>query len=172
MNFLIKTSRNLGFTLVEILVYMAIFILVSTSAIGLLFSLDDLFTQYKLKQALLESGTNIMERLLIEVRESDSVSLADSVLTSSDGTLTLDKATETIKFIKNGNNLELNRDGVFEGNLNSSNIEILGATFYQYEQNGVELVRVKLDLRSTIEDQSEEWSVSGGAIIRGSYANI
>ena len=172
MNFLIKTSRNFGFTLVEILVYMAIFILVSTSAIGLLFSLDDLFTQYKLKQALLESGTNIMERLLIEVRESDSVSLADSVLTSSDGTLTLDKATETIKFIKNGNNLELNRDGVFEGNLNSSNIEILGATFYQYEQNGVELVRVKLDLRSTIEDQSEEWSVSGGAIIRGSYANI
>lgn len=172
MNFSIKNNHNFGFTLVEILVYIAIFILITTSAIGLLFSLSDLFTQYKLKQSLLESGTNIMERLFVEIREADSIVLTESEIASSTaGALALDKGTETIKFIKVGNNLESSKDNVFLGNLNNSNVSILGATFYYYEHNGVELIRVKLDLRSTLGLQTEEWSVNGGAIIRSSYEN-
>lgn len=172
MNFSIKNNRNSGFSLIEILVYISIFILVSTSAIGLLFSLSDLFTQYKLKQSLLDSGANMMERVLVEIREADNVVLAQSeIATSTIGTLTLDKGLETIKFTKVGNNLEFIKNNLFEGNLNSTNVEILGATFYYYEQNGIEFIRLKLDLRSTMGSQIEEWSLSGGAIIRGSYEN-
>lgn len=168
----INFKKITGFTLIEILVYISIFMLVSGGALSLLFSLDDLFVQYKLKQNLLSSGTAMMERLLVEIRESDSFVSADSLTASSTaGKISLDKGVETIKILKNGNNLELYRDGNLESVINNSNVEVLGATFYHYEQNGVELVRVKLDLRSSLESQTEDWSLSGGAIIRGSYEN-
>lgn len=170
MKFSIINRQKSGFTLIEMLVYISIFTIVSGGAIGLLFSLDDLFVQYKLKQNLLASGTTIMERVLLEVREANNLVLADSVIASSTaGVISLDKGVETIKISKNGNKLELYRDGNLDSVINSSNVEVLGATFYYYEQNGVELVRVRLDLRSSVESQIEDWSVAGGTIIRGSY---
>ena len=167
---LLKIRQRLGFTLVEILVYISIFVILSVGAIGFLFSLDDLFVQYKLKQNLLASGTTIMERVLLEVREADSLVMADSIIESpSNGVISLDKGYETVEILKNGNNLELYRDNNLESIINSSEVEVLGSTFYHYEQNGVELIRVKLDLRSSVESQTEDWTITGGAIIRGSY---
>ncbi|KXJ98310.1 MAG: hypothetical protein UZ19_OD1000742 [Parcubacteria bacterium OLB19] len=170
MKYFLKVRQKLGFTLVEILVYISIFVMVSAGAIGFLFSLDDLFVQYKLKQDLLASGTTIMERILLEVREANTLVLADSVIESaSAGAITLDKGYETVEILKNGNNLELYRDNNFESVINSAEVEVLGSTFYRYEQNGVELIRVRLNLRSSEESQTEDWTITGGAIIRGSY---
>lgn len=166
-------NNKKGFTLVEMLVYISIFILVSGAAIGLLFSLNDLFVQYKLKQNLLSTGTTVMERLLIEVREADSVIVADSTLSSTTaGVLVLDKGTNTVKIIKNGNQLDIYEDNIFSSHLNDSDVEVTGATFYHYIKDGKELVRFRLDLRSVSGSQSEDWTITSGAIIRGSYANI
>jgi len=171
-----KTFSNIklqqGFSLVEVLVYIFIFTLVSAGALGLLFSLNDLFVQYKLKQSLFSSGTAMMERLLLEVRESDSLVIAQSQLASSTaGVITLEKYTNLTKVEKVGDELYLSFNDVLEGSLHASDVEIIGATFYHYEYGGVEMVRIRLDLRATAGSQVEEWSVTGGAIIRGSYAS-
>ena len=167
--FLKKTSSS-GFTLVETLVYLFIFILISSGAIGLLFSLNDLFVQYKLKQALLASGTTAMERILLEIREADSVLVADSVFASSTaGVLVLDKGVDTIKIDTDGGDLGLYKNNALEGVLHSGAIDLVGSTYYYYEQGGVTLIRARLDLSATAGSETETWSLTGGAIIRSSY---
>jgi len=170
MKISLKKVSNSGFTLVETLVYLFIFILISSGAIGLLFSLNDLFVQYKLKQALLASGTTAMERILLEIREADSVTIADSVFASSTaGVLVLDKGTDTIKIDTEAGSLGIYKNNILEGVLHSDEIEVTGSTYYYYEQDGMVLIRVRLDLSSTVGVQTEDWSLTGGTIIRSSY---
>ena len=170
MNLLLNKKNNSGFTLVEGLVYIFIFILLSGGALTLLFSLSDLFVQYKLKQDVLSSGTVAMERMLLEIREADTVTLASSIIASSTaGVLVLENATNTIRIQKNVNQLEIYREDVFEGILHTSTVEVPELTFYHYIENEVELVRINMKLRSSSGSLTEEWEVNGGAIMRGSY---
>ena len=152
-----------GFTLVEVLVYMSIFVLLSGGALGLLFSLSDLFTQYKMRQALLTTGTSAMERMVLEIRE------ADSVLATSTGMVTLRNSLDTISFQKNGSQLDLYKNGVLQSTLNTSTVEVMNVSFHSYVLNQVELVRIQLVLRSFVGTQSEAWTINSGVILRGSY---
>lgn len=172
MNRLSSIVNKSGFTLVEVLIYIFIFILVSGATLGLLFSMNELFVQYKLKQDLISSGTTAMERILLEIREADTIILAESTLASSTvGVIALENNSDTIKIQKNGNQLEIYKNNVFDGLLNKTTVSVIGTTFYHYQLNGVDLVRVKLDLQASGGNQVEVWSVTSGAIIRGSYAN-
>lgn len=168
----VTKKHNLGFTLVEWIVYIAVFFLISGSALGLIFSLNDLLIQYTTRQSLLSSGSMIMERVLLEVREADSVVLSESTFASSTAAvLTLVKDLKTIRIEKKGNYFELYEDNSLIGNLNESQVEVVSGTFYRYETNGKELIRLRLNLRSSLAGQSEIWSIYGAAIVRDSYGN-
>ncbi|MES2966978.1 MAG: prepilin-type N-terminal cleavage/methylation domain-containing protein [Patescibacteria group bacterium] len=152
-----------GFTLVEVLIYIFIFILISGGALSLLFSLSDLFTQYKIRQALLTSGTVAMERMILEIRE------ADSVVSAAADNLTLMNNSDTVRFRKNGSNLDLYRNDLLQSTLNTSVVEIVNLNFHSYTLNDIELVRIQLELRSTVGAESEDWTINSGAILRGAY---
>ncbi len=172
MNLLPLVKNKSGFTLVEVLIYIFIFIVVSGATLGLLFSMNELFVQYKLKQDLISSGTTAMERILLEIREADTITLAESTIASSAvGVITLENNSDTIKIQKNGNQLEIYKNDVFDGLLNKTTVNVTGATFYHYQLNGTDLIRVSLNLQASNGNQTEDWSITSGAIIRGSYAN-
>lgn len=152
-----------GFTLVEVLIYIFIFMLISGGAVSLLFSLSDLLTQYKIRQALLTSGTVAMERMVLEIRE------ADSVVSASTENLTLMNDSDTISFRKNGSNLDLYKNDLLQSTLNTSAVEVLDINFHSYSLNDIKLVRVQLELRSIVGTESEDWTINSGAILRGAY---
>lgn len=165
-----KKSKQAGFTLVEGLVYSFLFILISTGAISLLISLNNLFVQYEQRQNLITSGTVAMERVLVELREADNVITSKSEIASSTaGKLTLAKDTDEISFRKDGDKLDFYKNGAFESSLLFDSVAVEGVIFYYYVVDGIELVRVRLDLLSTQGANTERWSVTGGAIIRGTY---
>jgi type II secretory pathway pseudopilin PulG len=163
MSRLIFKKSAVGFTLVEVLIYIFVFVLISGSSLGVLFSLSDLFTQYKIRQALLATGTSAMERMVLEIRE------ADSVTSTAAGELTLTNNADTIFFQKNGSQLDLYKNGVLQGTLNTSTVEVISVSFHSYLLNQVELVRIQLVLRSIVGTQSEDWTINSGVILRGSY---
>jgi len=171
MNLLLNKNNNAGFTLVEGLVYIFMFVILSTGALTLLFSLSDLFVQYELKQDVLSSGTTAMERMLLEIRESDEVTLSGSIIASSTaGVLILENGTSTVRIEKNGNKLEIYKEGVFESVLHTSTVEVPELTFYHYVKDEVELVRIHIKLQSSSGSLTEELDITSGAVIRGSYA--
>lgn len=174
MIYLKNKTKQAGFTLVEGLIYSFLFILISSVAVGFLFSLNGLFVQYKQKQALLASGTTAMERILIEVREADNILLLKSEIASSTaGVLTLNKGADEISFRKIGDQLELYKNDSFEASLLNDSVTVEGVTFYLYTgTDDIELIRVRLDLLSTQNSNIERYAVTGGAVIRGTYEKI
>ncbi len=160
--------RSQGFTLLEVLVYLAILIIVSTVAVSLIVSLDEVIDRYKVDTALYRSGTNVMEQVIVELRRGDDFDVANSILNNSaTGTLAINNGATTTVISKVGNELVLTINGKQYGNLLQEPVTVTGFTVYKYATASGTLVRVKLDLSVTIESVTKNITLYGAAIIRG-----
>lgn len=165
-----KASWCHGFTIVEVLVYLAIFIIVATASVTFLFSLNDLVGQYRIETVLYRSGTGAMEQILLAIRQADQV---DSVNTIEDspgnGRLTVENAATTTSFTLATGDLNLEINGEQYGDLMLDEVTVDGFTVYYYPlSNGREFVRVRLSLTSAVTGtQSKSITLYGGAVVRG-----
>jgi len=165
-----KKSRTRGFTLVEMLVYIAIFVTVTTASVTFLLSLNAFIDQYRLETMLYRSGTSVMEQVLLAIRQADRVELAGTVEDSpSAGKLTVENDTTTTVFTLAGNELQLTVDGMDYGNLLMEGVVANKFTVYYYPlSQGGEYVRVRLDLTGSIDvPASKSLTLYGGAVVRG-----
>lgn len=157
-----------GFSLVEMLVYLAIFMVVATASVTFLISLDDFIDQYRIETALYRSGTNVMEQIVLGLRQADQVDLLNTTLHDPTlGRLTVESGASTTAFTRNVDALELTVDGVPLGTLLTDGVVVDGFTVYHYPVTQGELVRVKLELTATIDSVSKSITVYGGAVVRG-----
>lgn len=160
--------HHAGFTLIEMLVYLAIFIVVSVAAVGFLLSLDDLIDQYRIETALYRSGTNAMEQILLSIRQGDRVDLINTIQhASSTGKITLENTSTSTTLTKSGSELLLEINSVEYGNVLNSNITVEDFTVYQYSLGDGEFVRVKLELSATQGSTTKSATFYGGASVRG-----
>jgi type II secretory pathway pseudopilin PulG len=160
--------RVAGFTLLEVLVYLAILIVVSTVAVSLLVSLDDIIDRYRVDTALYRSGTNVMEQVVVELRRGDEFNVASSVLNdSATGTIAINNGATTTIISRVGDELRLTVNGVEYGNLLQDSVAVTGFTVYKSDTASGTFVRVKLELTATVESVSKSIDLYGGAVIRG-----
>jgi type II secretory pathway pseudopilin PulG len=161
-------KRLAGFTLLEVLVYLSILIVVSTVAVSLLVSLDDIIDRYKVDTALYRSGTNVMEQVVVELRRGDEFNVASSVLAdSATGTIAINNGATTTIISRVGDELRLTINGVEYGNLLQDSVAVTGFTVYKSDTASGTFVRVKLELTATAESVSKSIDLYGGAVIRG-----
>lgn len=165
----IRSSFQVGFTLVEMLVYLAIFMAVSTASIGLMISLSDFINQYQIETVLYRSGSNVMEQVMLGLRQADQVDLLNTNLNDPAlGRLTLEQGASTTEFVLTGGALNMSVDGVQLGTLLSNNVVVDGFTVFHYPSSRGDLVRVKLQLTATIDSQVKSITLYDGAVVRGS----
>lgn len=159
--------REQGFTLVEMLVYLAIFVTVATASVTLMISLSTFVDQYRIETRLYRSGTSIMEQVLLAARQADQVVLTGTELaTSTAGRVQFENSATTTDFILENNTVTLTINGEAQGSLTSSGVVVDGFTVYRYDTTNGELVRVRLDMTSTNNGVTRSLSVQGGAVIR------
>lgn len=152
-----------AFSLVEVLVYLAIFLMVSTASVTLMLSLNDFIDQYRLETMLYRSGTSVMEQIMLALRQADSVSA------SGVGVLTVANTSVVTGVSLTAGVLELTLDGISYSSLTNDNVVVSGFTSYHYDLSPGEMVRVKLDLTATLEDSTtKSITLYGGSVIRGS----
>lgn len=166
-----------GFTVIELLVYLAIFITVTIASVLLLFSLQDLYGQYQVKQDLLLTGSGIMERVLLEIREGERVIVAESAFaTSTAGVLAIETFAQgsgtSTTYIEYESGVVSARDADGTVSLTRPGSVVDGLTFYHYEANGVDLVRLVVTMTASRNTYTESLTLQGAAIIRGSYVSI
>ncbi len=162
------SSPRSGFTLIEVLIYLAILVVVATGAVTFLLSLDDLIDQYTLETALYRSGTSVMELVLVELRQANELDTLNTVINDPDtGVLSINNDGVNTRFIKAGDELQHVTGGVNEGNLVSEDVTVTGFTVYQYDLGDGTLVRVRLSMSATVEGVTKDLTLHGGAIIRG-----
>jgi len=159
---------SVGFTLIEMLVYMSLLIIISGVGVLMLISLSDSFQHQKLDQLLLRNGSVVLERMLSDIRNAQDVDAFYSTFVSTPGVLTLLSGTSTTAYTVSGGTLFLSVDGV-QTQVTDNTISVEELRFYSYDNLETEMVRVQLQLSATRGSSTRTRIFNAGAVLRGSY---
>lgn len=161
-----KRTSQLGLTIVEFVVYIAVLVIVMVASVSYLFSIQGILTEYQLETQLYRSGTASMEQIVLTLRQADSFDAIDSVTASANGVLVVENASTT-QFARVGNELQLEIDGVSYGDITGEGVLVDGFTVYRYRTTAGEFVRVVLELRATEGASTRSETFYGGSVLRG-----
>lgn len=122
-----KENFKGGYTLLEVLFYIALFSILTFVVIDSLITMTRAFRQTTV-QADLMSASSFMERISREIRQASSVnsiSASDLKLNTKDE-LGNDK---TVRFLLSGTDVQFFENDILTGNLNTPNIQVTALSF-------------------------------------------
>lgn len=148
-----KTNYSKGYSVIELVVYITLFVLISVVVIQSLIFVMKTYANARSFRTLQQNGELVMERITREVRQASSISVASSVFGSSPGTLTV-SGTDTVGvpytdiFSVVSGAVQLSVNGV-TSNLSSSEVTVSNLTFWNITTTSSEAVRIQLSLTTT-----------------------
>lgn len=166
--------RNNGYSVVEILVYLAIFASLSILVINSFITVLSTFDMTRSNRDLLESGATAMERISREIRQSESIDIANSTLGSSPGVLQLNSTDSggspiVIRFTTSNGALNLYEAGALIGNLLGQNISVTNLVFRRIITTNGEAIKVELTIQDTSGKSPRSENFYNTIILRGQY---
>jgi len=174
LNFLKRENLVWGYSLVEIMVYLAIFTALSVLVINSFIVILSSFNITNMNRKLLESGVVSMERISREIRQAKNIDIANSSLGSSPGILQLNSTDGSgnsmiIKFIDENGNLYLYKNNTLQGNLLGQNVTITSLIFNRISTTQGEAVKIKVTLQYSGGHKTKSENFYNTVILRGSY---
>jgi len=167
-----ETKR--GFSLIEMLIYIAILIVLSSIVVAVVLSLASTFDNMRASRATGAAAISSMERIARDIRNSDSVVSAESTLGAHPGRLTLLRnlsggGTEKTEFYLNNSVLRVRLDGVDEGALTPPKVTVESLVFTHVTNSNSEGMRIELILKSVKGSAFVTKSFELFVILRESY---
>lgn len=143
-----------GYSLVESLIYIAVFIIISSVIVSLIILILDLNRQALLISSLNRDAVSSLETITREIRSAKSVDISNSVFSTSSGSLqlnTIDNANQSqlVKFYLNFGIIKMNKDSIYFGPLSSSNVVVNSLIFNLSTSTEQSLIKIQLSLRAT-----------------------
>ena len=164
-----KNNSKKGFALPEMIVYLAIFIMVSVAVISGLVTMSTFLRKTKVYNDLNRNGQS-MERVIRLIRSGSSVDGATSVFDSSPGRLVFlvpnGGGNDTYDISVASSTLILKKNGVSE-NLTGSSVQVSSLFFRKIASVKSTAVRIELTLASNNSSTTESFAT--GAVLRNSY---
>jgi Tfp pilus assembly protein PilW len=150
---MIKKSTK-GYTLIESLVYLAIFTALSILVINSFLLALRSFSSTRTNRDLLESGATVLSRISREMRSATAIDLSNSTLGSHPGVLQLkgvdgSGVAQTVKFSVSGNAINMYKNGTLVDTLTSTNIKVDNLLFRRITTVKGEAVKIELMLEDT-----------------------
>lgn len=173
-NFLKKRNLVWGFSLIEIMVYLAIFTTLSILVINSFIVILSSFNTTNMNRKLLESGTISMERISREIRHAKNIDIMNSFLESNPGALQLNSTDSsgnsmTIKFVNENSNLNLYKNDTLEGNLLGQNISVTNLTFNRITTMQSEAIKIEMTLQYSGGNNIKSENFYDTIVLRGGY---
>jgi Tfp pilus assembly protein FimT len=149
-----SSSQSNGYSLIEMIVYLAVFTTLSILIINCFIVISASFSQTRTNRDLLEAGSSSLERISREIRQSKNIDIANSTLGSSPGVLSLSSTDassvdQTIKFAVVGGALNIYKNGTLIGNLLGQNISVTSLIFRRIATTNGEAVKIELSVQDT-----------------------
>jgi len=164
-----KTQNKKGYSIVEIMVYLAIFTALSILVINSFLVILSSFNTTNMNRKLLESGVVSMERISREIRQAKSVDASSTqtilVLNSHDNL----GVAMTIKFINENGELNLYKDNTLQGNLLGDNLSVTNLMFSRITTTESEAVKIKITLQYSGEHKTKSENFYNTIVLRGGY---
>ncbi len=161
------TSR--GFTLVETLVYMAVFVLVAIALVMTFLSFDTVFLRNKLERVVANEAQTSLEYIAQAIRQADSVNTGLSTFDTASGVLALEGGATSTRIYTSGGLLMLDVEGVTVGPLTSDAVTVEGITFNHQVGTLTDLIRVTLTISADNKAASTTKTFYTSGVLRGSY---
>jgi prepilin-type N-terminal cleavage/methylation domain-containing protein len=161
---------NRGFTIIEVLIYVVILGIVSIAIISSSMAVNSSFNKTRVTRDLLESGNNSMERMTREIRQANSVDIANSTLGSNPGVLTVNGkdsggSARVVKFSVLNGALNIYENNSLIDNLLNQNVTVSNLIFRRISTGTGEAVKIEM----TLSDGSVSENFYDTVILRGGY---
>ncbi len=164
-----------GFSLIEVVVYLAILALLITSAVRLVLASSFNVAAVRAERKIMADGGFAMQAMIREIRLSSGTG-AGSVFGTSPGTLALTtllgpgESTETTKtFSRAGARLVRQAPSSPSEFLTSSDARVTNLTFWRSANAKSDLIRIKLTLEAGQGRSLESATFYGAAVFRRKY---
>jgi type II secretory pathway pseudopilin PulG len=170
-----KNKKN-GFSLLEMVIYIAFVSVFSGLAIQSLMLASRNFADFQLTREVNSTATTAMERIIREIRTANDIDLANSVLGTSPGRLTLKTidasgvATTTEFYVDaTSGRIKIKEGGVDAGFLGSQKVNTDILVFDVITNARTKAVTVRLQLSAIHLPQEKIKTFYSTATLRGSY---
>ena len=164
-----------GFTMLEMIIYMAMLGVISILMTHSFMAMTKSFGAVKLSRDVNESALVAMERISREIRSAYDINTDDSVLGSSPGRLSLISlndmgATTTIKLYMQGADIYVEKEGLFPEPLTSSSTLATGLIFNRIIASSTsEAVKLEFEITGSAGPVNRTDKFYNTIILRGSY---
>ena len=162
-----KTFKNKGYSIVEILFYIAIFSAFGIILINSLVTMTKSFKQTRISWELSQSSA-IIEKISREIKQAHSVnyiSTSDLILGSKD----TEGNDKTVQFTLSGSNIIFLENGTLIGNLNTPNISIQSLNFEKVTTAKGSAVKFLVTIKSNNDPSSRNEDFYNTLVLRGDY---
>ena len=164
-----------GFTLVEIIVYVAVFSMFSMFIVNMLMQTIKSFSAFRASREMNDAAIYAMERMTREIRNADSINAAQSVFGADPGWITLNTLSAsgtatTVEYLSATSTLRLRVNGVDQGALTPSKTKVTELIFTTATSTA-STTAIRIQLR--LESQRSAIKISNyfydTVVLRGTY---
>ncbi len=146
------TNFRKGFSLVEMVVYIALLVVLLIIVVQVVFSVTRNNRIMRSARNIEVSAVEALERLNREIRNADSIDTTSSVLGSSPGVLSLDSVADgvasSVEFYLAGGRIRVRENGSEAGALTLASTTVTSLIFNRFSASSTEGVRITLTLES------------------------
>lgn len=169
-----RHKKQSGFTLVETIIYVAAFAVLSTAALQATIVVMKSFYTLRLNQSVNVSATVALERMSREIRNAYDIDTAQSTLGSSPGRLTINTkdgagANITIEFyVDSASKLNMKVDGVDNGPLVTKTVTVTNLVFRQITTTYSKAIKIEMTLHDSRGAATQTSKYYDTIVLRGS----
>jgi len=158
-----------GYTLIEILFYIALFSVLTLAIINSFITMTKAFKEISIQSDLVQSSL-VIERMSREIRQAYGI---NSIATSDLKLNTKDEAdnNKTVRFVLSGTNIQLYENDVLTGNLNTPNIQAVDLSFAQITTVNGNAIKVSLSVKSGRDTTNRVENFYNTVLLRGDYGS-
>ncbi|HAE36979.1 MAG: hypothetical protein UR85_C0009G0013 [Candidatus Nomurabacteria bacterium GW2011_GWF2_35_66] len=168
-----KKGLKQGISIIEIIIYLALFTTISIVVINSFIIVISTFSTIRANHDLINAGSNSMERISREIRQAKNIDIVNSTFDSNSSILRLNdtNGTSYVVFDKSGNGLRISKNGVTIGNLLTDNVILNKLIFTRISTPNSEGVKIEIEVED-INDKTERIEkFCNTVILRGGYQN-
>lgn len=166
-------KKQSGFTLVEMIIYIAFFALLSTLAVEATLVVMKSFYTLRLTQSVNQSATVALERLSREIRNAYDIDVTQSTFGTNPGRLMLNTkdasgANTTMEFYVAGGQLGLREGGVDKGALVTKSVILTNLVFRSIATPNSKAIKIEATLQDSRSVMTQTVKFYDTIVLRGS----
>lgn len=169
-----QSSRKKGFTLVEVIIYVGLLAMVLVAVVNMFVLMGTSYNFLKLSRHMQTSATTAVDRMVRDIRNAQSINIAQSTLGTSPGVLTLNTTTaadtpQTLQFYVSSGILRVKQDGGDIGPVTLPDVTISSLIFRQISTGVSQAVKIELSLSAGTGPSTRSANFYSTAVLRDSY---